>query len=167
MGTRHVIVVKKSEEIKVAQYGQWDGYPSCQGVAVLEFLINKDRIKKLISNLQKCRFLDIEGKDKKFVERFNNNPTPDDMKWFNKYIIRDLGAKILSAIETSTDKKIILKDEYDYMEESGCQWAYIIDFDNYTLEVQTRNRTIKTYDINNLPSNKDFIDELNKLSKSE
>lgn len=41
MGTRHLIEVVVDGQIKVAQYGQWDGYPSGQGVDVLKFLAEK------------------------------------------------------------------------------------------------------------------------------
>lgn len=42
MGTRHLIAAKVDGEYKLAQYGQWDGYPEGQGVAVLDFLVNKE-----------------------------------------------------------------------------------------------------------------------------
>jgi len=32
MGTRHLICAKINNEYKLSQYGQWDGYPSGQGV---------------------------------------------------------------------------------------------------------------------------------------
>lgn len=41
MGTRNLtIVIDKQGALKVAQYGQWDGYPSGQGAVVLEFAKN-------------------------------------------------------------------------------------------------------------------------------
>ncbi|MHC5949058.1 hypothetical protein ACVXZ3_04645 [Providencia hangzhouensis] len=44
MGTRHLICVAKDGDYKVAQYGQWDGYPSGQGLTLLTFL--RDKLKK-------------------------------------------------------------------------------------------------------------------------
>lgn len=38
MGTRHLTVVVKNDKYKVAQYGQWDGYPSGAGANVIEFI---------------------------------------------------------------------------------------------------------------------------------
>mgnify|MGYP004267401369 CR=1 FL=1 len=38
MGTRHLIIVKSEGEIKVAQYGQWDGDPESTGVNIVNFL---------------------------------------------------------------------------------------------------------------------------------
>ena len=41
MGTRNLtMVINQKGEKKVAQYGQWDGYPSGVGVSVLNFLKN-------------------------------------------------------------------------------------------------------------------------------
>jgi hypothetical protein len=40
MGTRHIIAVVLNKKFKVAQYGQWDGYLTGQGVEVAKF-INK------------------------------------------------------------------------------------------------------------------------------
>lgn len=41
MGTRNLTMVQFNNEIKVAQYGQWDGEPDGQGATVLEFCSNK------------------------------------------------------------------------------------------------------------------------------
>ena len=40
MGTRHLIIVKNEGEVKVAQYGQWDGYPDGVGTDIVNFLHN-------------------------------------------------------------------------------------------------------------------------------
>lgn len=42
MGTRNYIKVTVNNELKVCQYGQWDGYPSIVGEKVLEFIKNVD-----------------------------------------------------------------------------------------------------------------------------
>ena len=41
MGTRNLTIVYVDGEYKVAQYGQWDGYPEGQGATCLDFLRNK------------------------------------------------------------------------------------------------------------------------------
>ena len=38
MGTRHLTIVKQNGEVKVAQYGQWDGYPDGVGTDIVNFL---------------------------------------------------------------------------------------------------------------------------------
>jgi hypothetical protein len=146
MGTRHLIIVKKDNEIKVAQYGQWDGYPSGQGVDVLKFLRNKKRIKRLSNKLKIVRFYDEEGKDKKFIDGYNkrcgngfkenDKRTDEDKKWFETYLSRDLSTNVLYNIMESKDKEILLANQYDFGRESlFCEWAYLIDLDSKTLEV--------------------------------
>jgi len=38
MGTRNLTMVISDGKTKIAQYGQWDGYPSGQGADILAFL---------------------------------------------------------------------------------------------------------------------------------
>lgn len=143
MGTRHLIAVQSGGEYKVAQYGQWDGYPRGQGTEVLTFLSNKQRVKKFKAKLDLVRFLDEEGRDKAFIEAHEKNAhsnpdkrTPKQKAWFDKFITRNLGAKILTSIVESEDKEILLRNEIDFAGDSlFCEYAYVIDFDKGTLEV--------------------------------
>ena len=41
MGTRHLTVIIKDNKIRLAQYGQWDGYYSGQGENFTNFVRNK------------------------------------------------------------------------------------------------------------------------------
>jgi len=115
MGTRHLIVVKKDNEIKVAQYGQWDGYPSGQGVSILKFLRNKKRIKKLSDKMKVVRFIDATGKDKKFIDGYNkrcengDKRTPKEKKWFKTYITRDWEVIFCITLLKVKIKKFYLK----------------------------------------------------------
>ena len=57
MGTRHLtIVIDENNETKVAQYGQWDGYPAGQGTTVVEFLRMKGNLELLKEKLKLVRF---------------------------------------------------------------------------------------------------------------
>ena len=74
MGTRNLtMVIDHKGDVKIAQYGQWDGYPSGVGVNVLNFIKNNELFDSLKSKLSKVRFLDEEGIDKDFVESYNKN----------------------------------------------------------------------------------------------
>ena len=53
MGTRHLTVVIKDNEIKLSQYGQWDGYFTCTGVKFLEFV--KENLQSKSKKKQKYR----------------------------------------------------------------------------------------------------------------
>ena len=53
MGTRHLTVVIKDNEIKLSQYGQWDGYFTYTGVKFLEFV--KENLQSKSKKKQKYR----------------------------------------------------------------------------------------------------------------
>ena len=144
MGTRHLVAVQINGEYKVAQYGQWDGYPEGQGVRVLEFLRNTDieLFKKRLSNV---RFFD-ETKDRDFIDSYNKNApgwssdpdnrTEEQKRWHSLFQSRDLGAKILTNIANSGDDDILLKNAISFAADSlFCEFAYVIDFDKNTFEV--------------------------------
>jgi len=145
MGTRHLIAVQYEGEYKVAQYGQWDGYPEGQGVDILKFLESAD-INNFKEQLKKVRFLDKEKRDKEFLENYNkaaptwsnepDNRTTEQKRWWDKFQSRDLGAEILGNIYESEDDEITLYNHIDFANESlHCEWAYIIDLDKNMLEI--------------------------------
>lgn len=146
MGTRHLIAVQQDNEYKIAQYGQWDGYPSGQGLIVLNFLKDSERINKLRNALAKVRFYDAEGRDKSFIKSYDENSpewitdqdnrTPEQKRWFSTYISRDLGAEILENVASSTEDEILLRDYIAFAGNSlMCEYAYVIDLDANTFEV--------------------------------
>lgn len=144
MGTRNLtMVINQKGETKVAQYGQWDGYPEGQGVTCLEFLTNcdLDLFKKQLDKLEFFTDEEIEKLDENFDLVLQERP----------YLTRDLGAKILRAIhegvwttenhytgvkttkEFTVDK---LVDNSDFAADSlFCEWAYVIDLQKETFEV--------------------------------
>lgn len=120
MGTRNLTMVIRNGKPKIAQYGQWDGYPSGQGIRVLEFLqlMDKDKFNK---QLDKCRFA--------------NKRTPEHM-YTMRYNSRDVCAGILEEVYDSQDDRILLVN-YDEFIVDGlfCEWAYVIDLDRNVLQV--------------------------------
>lgn len=53
MGTRNITKIIYQGEVKVCQYGQWDGYPTTAMADIVEFLKQKDRVDTLLSVLPK------------------------------------------------------------------------------------------------------------------
>jgi hypothetical protein len=146
MGTRHLVCVVKDKEYKVAQYGQWDGYPSGQGQGVVDFIKGEGNIEKLETSLSRVRYLDYKDRDKEFIDNYNKNAppymsspetrSPDQIKWFSNYQTRDLGAQILSNIAFSEDEEILLTDSIDFAKDSlFCEYAYIVNLDTQELEI--------------------------------
>jgi hypothetical protein len=158
MGTRHHIKIKENKEFKLVQYGQWDGYPNGQGLDILKFLSNKDNVSKLKESIKKLRFLDSKGKDKEFAENFDKNSekgelTEEESFWFNNFVSRDVGSKILGNIINSEDKEIlVIKDDG----EDWCEGFFTIDLDEMTYQVKYHEHN-KKFDINNLPSEEEFL----------
>ena len=142
MGTRHLICVVSDGKYRVAQYGQWDGYPSGQGENILNFL-KSTKVERLKANLNKCSWVTSEEYAKLWREygvNINENNLIDQEiadKFFKKHpqFSRDTSSDILDIIANATGQ-IKLKNNYDFSRDSVfCEWAYVIDFDNETFEV--------------------------------
>lgn len=132
MGTRHMIAVVSDDKYRVAQYGQWDGYPSGQGIGVLGFLAS-GKLESLKKNALKCSFVtDDEYRD--LVKDYTN---ADADKFFGQYpqFSRDTGSGILSLV-ADADNGMKLRDDYNFAADSlFCEWAYVIDLDKNTFEI--------------------------------
>lgn len=141
MGTRNLTAVVKDATYKIAQYGQWDGYPSGQGVTALNFVKSKKNREALLKALPRVKWLDEEKHSAKCRELgFNEDGwlTSEQAKIHNKhfpFLTRDHGAKILSLIAESTGE-VEIQNQIEFAADSlFCEWAYIIDFDSETFEV--------------------------------
>ena len=189
MGTRHLIIaVSKKNEVKIAQYGQWDGYPEGQGVDVLNFLKKVD-LEKFNEKIEKLEF---------FTEAELEIPNlHEKCPWLS----RDMGANILSAVYEGKYQTYDYQDQQTYeisfknpidclinsIDFAGdglwCEWAYVIDLHKNTFEVyegfnqgsfDTSERFYKYYNpseehtpvklrrsyaLDNLPSKKQFLNE--------
>lgn len=186
MGTRHLICVVEGGDFKIAQYGQWDGYPSGQGVDVLSFLstadlaVFREKVRSLtwateqdvMDSYAACGVEVIDG-----MIAFNDALE----KWEAEYpqYSRGTGAKILSLVLDS-DKPLRLKDSRTFAADSlFCEYAYVIDLDANTLEVYSGFQEqphslgrfagsepdrgyypvalVKTWSLGDLPSEEDFL----------
>lgn len=143
MGTRNLTAVMSGGEYKIAQYGQWDGYPDGQGLTALEFcrkqLSCESGRRSFRELLKRCRFVSDDeykakmveiGLDKQFV-------TMDEGRRIDAvypYMSRDLGANILEKVANSLGD-VALIDSIDFAGDSlFCEWAYVVDLDKNTFE---------------------------------
>jgi hypothetical protein len=142
MGTRNLTMVISNGKTKVAQYGQWDGYPSGQGKTVLEFLKSAD-LEVFKKKLELVRFATPE--DERGVDDYLEKIGCKDgwmnggqaIMYHNQYplLTRDNGAKILQMLYDNK-KPVFIVDSSDFTNESlMCEWAYVLDLDNGILEV--------------------------------
>jgi len=136
-------MVIHKEETKIAQYGQWDGYPEGQGVRILNFVRKKKNLEKLRAKLENVRF--STKKDEKEVDRFLKSigskdgwMTGDQAEKYHKqypYASRDIGGEILEMVANSKDEEIVLTDSTSFAADSlFCEWAYVVDLDKNLLE---------------------------------
>lgn len=164
MSTRSLTAVKINGEYKIAQYGHYDGYPAGQGVTALQFLIKGMKKEKFITKLERLRFAITEQEDRECIKRQKNID----------------GAEILKYVQNRKDN--IVANNLEFAQDNLlCEWAYLIDFDDNSFEVYSARLTsrkygdtapkegfeslnlLKKYNLNNLPSKKEFINDFDIL----
>lgn len=140
MGTRHLITVKRKGKTVVAQYGQFDGYLSCCGKGVVDFIKRMDT-RKFNKALDNCRFLTSDEIAAKYKAEGINGEwmTMDEAERFNtKYpeLARETSYDVLDMIYKG--KATELGDNSDFAKDGlFCEWAYEINMDKRTLTVYT------------------------------
>jgi len=152
MGTRHLITIVKDGEFKLAQYGQWDGYPSGQGAEILKFLSEGD-MEALRRNVDNLYYIGEEEAEELYEvaagipkgQEWINMEQSDSLKANLPTLHRDTGAKILELLAAGGGNTIPGRDDDDVriptvnmLSFAGgwdCEWAYTIDLDKDTFEI--------------------------------
>lgn len=155
MGTRHLIEVKNNNEIKISQYGQWDGYPTGQGNTIARFLheqMDKEKFKSCLAN---CSFMSKEE-----LQQFNDENRGKDWPTSHPWLSRDAGAKILAMVQDGADK---LVSDFDFRKDTlMCEYAYLIDMDNETVTVDGKRCGSHTF-----PFSEWTTERMDSLEKSD
>jgi hypothetical protein len=143
MGTRNLTCVFFGGEYKVAQYGQWDGYPSGQGETILTFLREKFDRQKFLDRLAtvfeptKEQIVqwwadvghDIEASSLVSIDK------SDAFAKLHPSLDRDVAGKVLALIQDSGEP-VPLHSSLSFAADSlFCEWAYVVDLDKNTFEV--------------------------------
>jgi len=137
MGTRHLTMITLNGKRMVANYGQWDGYPTGQGYTIADFLggLTKTRLdsfKKKVAVIKPIKDAEIEP----YWIACGANAGSDFItldvsdKFRNRYpeFSRDTGADILWLIHWGIVDKTVLSE--DFLKDSlFCEYAYDIDLD--------------------------------------
>lgn len=141
MGTRNLTCVVLNNEVKVAQYCQWDGYPDGQGETVVEFICSLNgELADFKQAISECKFIDssvVKERWNSVGADPNSNMVGMDIskKFQEKWpeLDRDAGADILEMILNKNVRE--LKNEFDFGADSlFCEYAYVLDLDNEVLE---------------------------------
>lgn len=136
MGTRNLTAVVLDGDFKIAQYGQWDGYPSGQGATALAFLHAMNR-PVFETKLRAARFAtqaDCERINAELsAQKMGDNLMGEGGKY--QQLSRDRGANILQIVQDA-EPGIVLLDRRNFAADSlFCEWAYVIDLDKNRFEV--------------------------------
>ena len=142
MGTRNLTCVYLDGSCKVAQYGQWDGYPGGQGATALAFLLalTPEKRAQFETRLRAIPVLT----DEQVKERWQSCGA-DGSGWVSldvsqrfrakfPWLSRDCGAEILQSILDGEADGVSLAESFA-KDSLFCEWAYVIDLDKNTFEV--------------------------------
>lgn len=133
MGTRNLTVVVRGGVHLVAQYGQYDGYPSGVGKGVLEFCR-----ANLASEAGRAAFADKLWRHAKFVTQEEADALTSKKGWEKRHpqLSVRMADEVLGHLLTTKRKTVPLVDSYGFAQDSlFCEWAYVIDLDRLTLEM--------------------------------
>ena len=157
MGTRNLTVVKdKAGTNRIAQYGQWDGYPSYSGIQALEFLRDKDWQSLLQAKLDIVQFVGDEEVDTLYKQYESTDWENKD--FLNAYpgLHRDTGIKILEVVANAI-APIKTVDNTEFANDSlFCEGIYEVDFSTNKF-TSNYNDIVSMYDLDNLPTDEEYL----------
>ena len=157
MGTRNLTVVKnKAGQTKIAQYGQWDGYPSYSGIQALEFLRNKDWQALLHAKVDIVKFVDDEEVDTLYKQYESTDW--ENKEFLNAYpgLHRDTGIGILAVVANAIAPIKTVDNTEFAKDDLFCEGVYEVDFStNKFITVYADNKV--SYDLDDLPSDEEYL----------
>jgi hypothetical protein len=157
MGTRNLTVVKNKLGInKIAQYGQWDGYPSYSGIQALEFLRDEGNQALLQAKLDLVQFIPFEEVDELY-KPFESTDW-ENKDFLNTYpgLHRDTGIGILEVVANAT-APIKSVDNTEFANDSlFCEGIYEVDFSTNKF-TSNFNDIVAEYDLDNLPTDEEYL----------
>jgi hypothetical protein len=157
MGTRNLTVVKNSQgTTKIAQYGQWDGYPSYSGIQALNFLRDEYNQQLVSAKLDVVEFIGDEEVDTLY-KQFETTDW-ENKDFLNAYpgLHRDTGIGILAVVANATDT-IKTVDNTEFANDSlFCEGIYEVDFSTNKF-TSNFNDIVAMYDLDNLPTDEEYL----------
>jgi hypothetical protein len=159
MGTKYLTAVIINEEVKVAQFGQNNGYPEASGIRILDFLRHTD-LNEFRNAVLKTQLIDDSDLMRAEEEYNNYRHTLQARSEYSRRLdleFSESGKRIVELdreylelpyinIDFTTGCHILryilepdiqpLPNYFEFARDSlFCEWAYIIDLDANTLEV--------------------------------
>lgn len=150
MGTRNLTIVVHNQEVKLAQYGQYDGFPDSLGVKLLKFFsnpANTENLKKILPKVRLWNEKDQKQQDE-FLESIGctngilNDKQKEEFKKRYPFRYRERYGRLREGqilevlLEFHHLDELATTDAYDFASDSlFCEWAYVIDYDKNAFEV--------------------------------
>ena len=163
MGTRNLTkVIDKDGVTRVAQYGQWDGYPSGQGANMLAFISEYRMIDRIEQSLVKCRFVS-EGEMGAAYDVYSDEPKWEQLRNEpNGYVVafpsfsRDTCTDILKVIVYSNEE-VILWDESEFEKDDlMCEGVYALNYQTREFISTYGGKTVK-FSFDSLPALENYL----------
>ena len=170
MGTSMMLVVQKDNELKIANYFNWDGSPLSNGINILKSLklSNIDELKRGVS---KTLFFN-EYETKIYLDALRKPPSQINVDIPNSIMQTSDG--LIEYLCETDEKKIRLINDIESLD--ACNYVYFINFDNSSYEMYEnhfseyscqkcleicnirykRFERLEKFDIYNLPTLKEY-----------
>lgn len=153
MGTRNLTkVIDKDGAIKVAQYGQWDGYPSGQGINAL---LHAYQYRTIETKLGNCKFLNDSE-----IENINSIISASGKAVGDLYptLSRDTCADILGYVAWSVGEIPLIDHSEFESDDLFCEAVYTLDFQKQ-LFISTYGGHTLEHRFEELPDPKEYLAE--------
>lgn len=138
MGTRHLTKVTYQGKNVIAQYGQWDGYPTGQGVTVGEFLSSRHYVDKLKENAERGMLVfltedEVTALEEAVFKEHADTNVGGALKsiYRSSQFHRDCGAKVLwmAARVSWLDGKFYCEDASSFENDHlFCEFVHHLDW---------------------------------------
>jgi hypothetical protein len=161
MGTRHLTkIIDSTGRTRVAQYGQWDGYPDYTGTRILDFITEHGNLDRIENALKKVHFVTDEE-----LSTFIQVDT--DVNTIYPQFSRDTGCDILRVLAYSVGYTLPLVDNSDF-ENDGifCEGVYTINYQTKEYTSYFGDTTV-TYQFIDLPTKDEYLKAFRVLTPTE
>jgi hypothetical protein len=169
MGTRNLTkVIDSTGRTRVAQYGQWDGYPEGQGVSMLTFISQYKMLDRIERSLRKVHFLS-EDEAETFVKDFTDSSgmmtmdQSDSFETIYPSLSRNTASDILKVMVYSTGYTLPLVDNSDFENDDlMCEGVYTLNYQTRTF-ISTYNGVSVSIEFDKLPTPEEYLKSFEKL----
>lgn len=163
MGTRNLTkVIDQEGNVRVAQYGQFDGYPAGQGANIVDFLSEYHALATINASLTKCKF--ISGDEVSAVyDAYNDDPKfdsikdkPNGFRYAYPSLDRTIAGDILKVIAYSNNE-VLLYDDSDFENDTlMCEGVFTIDYQTSLFTTRYHDKT-RSWSFEELPTVEEYI----------